>query len=72
MQYVTEDKSIYKLIETNTKCDESTAESSEDSEEIFEIGELRDVVVNKIQSQTGKIIEPISIGSTEKQELNSN
>ena len=50
VQYVTEDKSIYKLIQVNSKCDESTAESSEDSEEVFEIGDLRDVVLNKIQS----------------------
>ena len=47
---MTEDKSIYKLIQVNSKCDESTAESSEDSEEVFEIGDLRDVVLNKIQS----------------------
>jgi hypothetical protein len=41
-------------VETNSKSDESTAEStaesSEDSEEVFEIGDLRDVVLNKIQS----------------------
>lgn len=48
---MTEDKNVYKVIDVNTKFEEeTTAESSEDSEEVFELGELRDVVVNKIQS----------------------
>lgn len=48
VQHVPDERVIYKLVDINSKNDESTAESSEDSEEVFEIGDLRDTVLNKI------------------------